>query len=605
MAASGNRKEAREGSNFAEASRSKTTPTANHPLGGVVPSLVSSTEPSLHVVTPITPITPVSPITPRVVTPRPHLFSSLEEAHSQITSRSREGSRQVSGETNNSCIGDDSFLLSLSPTDAQALYTSVGFPITHAFGRSLTDSMPSQLPPQLPRSGGAQELDNNHLNFAQALTSQLSSKTEPVVRPSADRQYLEARAFAEAEISNQPPPYNSDSTVDRLIRQYGSSAQASSAAESQTAGYKCLDDSDCFIGQYDGGIEPDAQRDRFAHNELGLPLSSDKAMTTGRNMQDVQAPPNSAVDSSPEREADRLNIAQHNHKVTAGSQVVPDMPLPRGRRTPFPRSNPFAATLAQSGTVEPVPESNASLRPRVSKSPRPLLYWSDSEEDCARIGSDLGVDSEAENRLSMLQPPPERMHSARKHERGRRSFAKNAHKSASGTTAGESDSDDPFKYDGIFPHPSKEREVSACLHQVSGLDQDSSAISYSPESTPLKHTPRCLDGEAASPTTQRLCNTRTTSMAPIGNFGQNAREQRQRPTNSGHEFFDTTAINPEWALGSPDAVRVPVGRDYSSEQERTQARAHPGGQEASQQLILEGLRRDEGHNHRKTGNTDD
>ncbi|KAK7743582.1 hypothetical protein SLS53_004117 [Cytospora paraplurivora] len=301
------------GGNFPEASHSATTPTTSHPLDDVVPVISPLSEPSLQ-----------------VITPRPHLFSSLEEAHLKITSQSREGSRQVSGEIRDSESRDDSFLMSLSPSDAREIYTNVGFPII------------------------------------------------------------------------------------------------------RTSSY----------------------------------------------------------------------------------------------------------------------------------SQRPLLDISDSEDDNARIGaSDLGVESEAEaeNRLSVLQPPPERMHSARRQGRGRRSFIRDAHMSASRTTTGESDNDDPFKYDDIFPEPSKEREVSLYLHQVSGFGEDEAAFTYSPDKTPLGSIGQSFNGEAVSPTEQRLIRSvRSVNMAPAQGYGHNTSQLHIDSPSRGHDFFESGAINPEWTLGSPDAVRVPV-----------------------------------------------
>lgn len=565
---------------FPDLSHPTTTPTTNHPLDDVVPSSMPSSEPSPH-----------------VLSPRPHLFSSLEEAYSKITSRSRSGSRQVSGETRTSESGDESLLMSLSPTDARALYTNIGFPITHAFGRSLTETVPSQL----PRPRGVRQLNDGDLKGAQALTSQLSSRTEPVIRPSPIRQYIEARSFAEANTSNQPPPYTSGNTVGHQTHEHGSSsALALSAAQSQSGIYGCSDESDCLIGQYDGGTESNAGTYRVAENRPCPTPSFNTTMATGWSAHGPQAPPRSATEPAPEREAKHLDFNGYNRKVATGNRTAPDMPLPED--PPFHPSNPFATIVANRGIVEPAPGVNASPSSHSSGSPKPLLHYSDSEDDRARIGSDLGVESEAENRLSILQPPPERMHSARRPERGRRSFAPNVHASVSGTTTGESDNDDPFKYDGLFPQPSKEREVSVYLHQVSGIGQDDDAIHYSPEKTPSRGTGQSFNGEAVSPTGQRSLNdVWSANMTPVQVFDHNARAQRH---SSGHDFFDSRAVNPEWALGSPDAVRVPVRLRNLPDQEMS-LEYHSGDQGAAQQLVFEGLYRDEGQNRRMTGNTED
>lgn len=456
MAAFGDDKNA--GGNFPEASSSATTPTSSHPLDGVVPSISPLSEPSLE-----------------VVTPRPHLFSSLQEAHLKITSQSREGSRQVSGEARDGESTDDSFLMSLSPTDAREICTNIGFPIIRTFSRSLTET---------------------------------------------------------------PRP-------------------------------------------------------------------------TGWGTQAAQAPPRSATGPSPGLNAKHPNMAGYGCKGTTGHQTAPDIPLPKD--PPFHPSNPFATSMARPNIVETTSSDNTTPSPQSSYSPRPLLDISDSEDDNARIGaSDLGVESEAEaeaeaeNRLSVLQPPPERMHSARGQGRGRRSFTNDAHMSASRTTMGESDNDDPFKYDGIFPEPSKEREVSLYLHQVSGVEQDEAAFTYSPDRTPLGSIGQSRNGEVVSPTEQRLLRSvRSVNMALAQGFGHNTSQPHFDSPSRGHGFFEASAINPEWALGSPDVVRVPVRQSNSVDHETSHGGAHTGAIGEAQQLVFEDLRRGEGQTRRMTGDTAD
>ncbi|ROV89184.1 hypothetical protein VPNG_10208 [Cytospora leucostoma] len=441
MAAFGDDKEA--GGNFPEASHSATTPTTSHPLEDVVPSISPLSEPSLQ-----------------VITPRPHLFSSLEEAHMKITSQSREGSRQVSGETGDSESRDDSFLMSLSPTDARAIYTNVGFPIIRTVSRSLTET---------------------------------------------------------------PRP-------------------------------------------------------------------------TGWGVQAAQAAPRSATGPSPGLKAKHPNMAGYGCKGTIGHQTAPNIPLPKD--PPFHPSNPFATNMAHPNIAESSSSDITTPSPQSSYSPRPLLDISDSEDDNARIGaSDLGVESEAEaeNRLSVLQPPPERMHSARRQGHGRRSFTNSAHMSASRTTMGESDNDDPFKYDGIFPEPSREREVSLYLHQVSGFGQDEAAFTNSPDRTPLGSICQPYNGEVVSPTEQRLLRSvRSVNMAPAQGFGHNTSQPHFDSPSRGHDFFESSAINPEWALGSPDAVRVPVRQRNFVGHETSHGGAHTGAIGEAQQLVFEDLRREFG-----------
>lgn len=488
--------------------------------------------------------------------------------------------------------------MSLSPTDARAIYTNFGFPITRAFGHSLTEGVPSQL----PGLEGVQELNDAKTSITRAPNARLSSRTEPVVPQGHTSGSLEARDFAEADISNQPPPYSSGNTVDRIIQQYGSSTQDSSATQSQAGTFEYSDESDDLLGQYDRGADSNDGISHVAKNEPCPPPPFNTPVATGQGAQGTQDLPKSATESSPEWEANHLKMAVYAYKGTSSNQNLPEKP--HTRNFPLHPSNPFATPMKPASRVNPSPRSNSP------DSPRPLLHYSDSEDDYARTGSDLGIESEAEaeNRLSRLQPPPERMHSAaRRKERGRRSVANDAHTSTSGIMTGDSDNDDPFKYDGLFPQPSKEREVSLCLHQVSGIGGDGTAFDVSPQKTPLRSTGQYFTGEAASPTEQRLLNNNTWSsdMTSSRVFGRNSKEQHRDSIHHGQSFFDFSAVNPEWALGSPDAVRVPVRQRNFSNQERSSAGAQPGAQEVAQQLALEGLHCDEGQNRRATGYTED
>lgn len=567
------------GSAFRDAPHPTSTPAINHPLDDVDPSAVSSSEPSLH-----------------VLTPRPQRFSSLEEAYSQITSRSRDGSRQVSGETRNSGSGDESFLMSLSPTDAQALYTNIGFPVTHAFGRSLSETGPTHL----PHFQGDRQLHDGDPKNARDLASQLPSRTEPVIRPNLPRRYMEARNFAETDTSNQPPLYSSTDHVDHIVNQDGPPALASSAVHSHADVYEFSVDIDYSVGQYDNGAGSNIGSFRVAEDVPCPPPSFNCTMATGLGAHSAQAPSRSKTEPSSDWEAKRLNFERFNRIGATENQTVPDMPLPKD--PPFHPSNPFATAVTNHRTMEPAPGINTSPRSHSSCSPRPLLHYSDSEGDDTHIGSDLGVGSEADNRLSVLQPPPERMHSARKHDQGQRSTASTVQASVSGTTTGESDNDDPFKYDGLFPQRSKEREVSVYLHQVSGMAQYDGAVHYSPEKTTSKGTGQYLNGEAISPAGKRsLSNARSTNMTPVKVFDHNARAQEH---SSGHGFFESKAIDPEWALGSPDAVRVPV-RHMNLRDQVASLEDCLGDQEDAQQLGMETLRCGEGQNRRLTGNTED
>lgn len=370
------------------------------------------------------------------------LFGSLEEAHNRITRPQPSGmSPSVTGDNASSDSGDDTILKDmrrLSPVDARAIYTNVGYPVTRAFSRSVTDEVnrtvdePALVPsPLLVQKQLDPEPRKNNV-FAGPPTS----KTAPVAWQGsgepwqgAATRFPEAQAFAEANTSNQPPPYSPKSKLDRAIGPHDPATQNSSAVESK--------------------LQPR---------------------------------------SSPSPEADRRAQEYEANTVPrrAAEEVIrspPQIALPEG---PFHPSNPFSASARLKGSETVLRVMNASPSPQ-SPLPNQHLYLSDSQDDRAHIGSDLGVASGVgfdsdhgvgsdESKVSKMLPPPARMHSARRKERSRQSLVSSSRSSLLGGGMTELSEEDPFHYDSVFLRPSREREVSAFLHRVSGVECGSTAI---------------------------------------------------------------------------------------------------------------------------------
>ncbi|KAH8766836.1 hypothetical protein F5883DRAFT_671717 [Diaporthe sp. PMI_573] len=353
------------------------------------------------------------------------LFGSLEEAHNRITRPQPSGtSTSVTDDTASSGSGDDFILKDmrrLSPVDARAIYTNVGYPVTRAFSRSVTDGVnrtvdgqalvPSpllvqkQLDPD-PRKNG---------EFASPPTS----KTAPVAWQELGEpwkipptRFPEAQAFAEANTSNQPPPYSPKSELERTIGYHDPAAEGSFAVESTPQ----------------PGLAPSPGGNRCAQQHEAITMLGRAAE------EEIRSPPQIALPEDP----------------------------------PFHPSNPFAAsarltasqTVLRVISVSPSPESPFPNQP---------LHLSDSQDDRARIGGDLGVasgvgyDSEpgvgsGESKVPKMLRPPARMHSARRKERSRQSLVSSSRSSVIGGGVTEGSEDDPFHYDSVFLRPSRERE---------------------------------------------------------------------------------------------------------------------------------------------------
>jgi hypothetical protein len=494
------------------------------------------------------------------------LFGSLEEAHNRITRPQPSGtSTSVTDDTASSGSGDDFILKDmrrLSPVDARAIYTNVGYPVTRAFSRSVTDGInrtvdgqalvPSpllvqkQLDPD-PRKNG---------EFASPPTS----KTAPVAWQELGEpwkipptRFPEAQAFAEANTSNQPPPYSPKSELERTIGYHDPAAEGSFAVESTPQ----------------PGLAPSPGGNRCAQQHEAITMLGRAAE------EEIRSPPQIALPEDP----------------------------------PFHPSNPFAAsarltasqTVLRVISVSPSPESPFPNQP---------LHLSDSQDDRARIGGDLGVasgvgyDSEpgvgsGESKVPKMLRPPARMHSARRKERSRQSLVSSSRSSVIGGGVTEGSEDDPFHYDSVFLRPSREREVSAYLHRVSGVERGSTAIICSPDGSPLRTSRHFMDKRPHSPEVQpmaldsQVSSLRLPQHAAVGNDAQNKQEQH---------FFEPGAIDPGWTVGSPDVVRVPVRGRVQSYQRRSTGEKHPDAEVTN--LVLEGLRGCEEQNRLPTGNTE-
>lgn len=496
------------------------------------------------------------------------LFGSLEEAHSRITRPQPSGTlRSVGDETTSSGSGDDTILKDmrrLSPADARAIYTNVGYPVTRAFGRSVTDAVDCTVdePALVPSPLLVQKQPNPALRVSNASTGPPKSKTAPVAWQNPDEPWqspptrsTEAQAFAEANTSNQPPPYSPKSKLDRALGRRSPAPQDSFAAESEFRRHA-----------------PSVDRNRLAQ---GYEANAVLGRVAGKG---IGSPPQVALPEDP----------------------------------PFHPTNPFAASarLNASGTVLRV--VNASPSPE-SPFPKRLSYCSDSKDDRARIGSDLGVGSgigvesdlgagSDESKVPKLLPPPARMHSARRKETGRQSLISSGRSSVAGGGMTEGSEEDPFHYDSVFLRPSREREVSISLHRVSGVERGSTAIICSPDGSPLRTSPLVEARESSSPNVQPtmlgnqvVSPLRLPKRAAVGNDARN---------QQGQEFFEPSAISPEWTVGSPDVVRVPVRGSTQSGQRRNTKGRHSEVERTLSKFVLEGLRGCEGQNQLPTGNTE-
>ncbi|CAK7562451.1 MAG: hypothetical protein SEPTF4163_000295 [Sporothrix epigloea] len=142
----------------------------------------------------------------------------------------------------------------------------------------------------------------------------------------------------------------------------------------------------------------------------------------------------------------------------------------------------------------------------------------------------------APTRESLLYPKPLRVQSIRA-EGKHTSLHSGIAISATGMTTDSEE--DPFRYDkdaySIFLHPSKERDVSTALNQVSGLSSHSRATVYSDvDELPSRQI------SAQQPTATKKYNGDEFSSS-------DPRKVRSPTPESLNEFYDTSFIQPSWA----------------------------------------------------------
>lgn len=490
------------------------------------------------------------------------LFGSLEEAHNRITRPTPNGIS--SSATASSGSADDTILKSmqhLSLVDARASHTGTGSSVTRALRRSVTDAVNPTVdePTLFPSPLLVQKQLDRDPPENKVCASPSTSKTAPVAWQDSSEpwesppaRFTEAQAFAEANTSNQPPPYSPKSKLDRAVRPDDPATQGPFAVESE--------------------LQPrspfSAEGDRCA----------------------------------PEYEPNNVFRRGAEERI----RLPPMISLPED--PPFHPRNPFAAStwLKASETVLQV--TNASLSPEIPFLAQPL-YLNDRQDYRAHIASDLGVDSSvgfdsdrgaASDEMPKMLPPPTRMHSARHKAQSRQSLVSSSRSSFIGGGMTERSEEDPFHYDSVFLRPSREREVSAYLHQVSGVERGSTAIIYSPDGSPLKTSRQSLDKRLNSPEVRPMMldspvsPLRLSQRAGIYNDGREKQEQH---------FFEPSAIDPGWTIGSPAVVRVPVRERHQSYQSRDAGGKHHQDAEGSY-LMLKGLRGCEEQNRLPTGNTE-
>ncbi len=142
-------------------------------------------------------------------------------------------------------------------------------------------------------------------------------------------------------------------------------------------------------------------------------------------------------------------------------------------------------------------------------------------------------------RESLLYPKPLRVQSIRA-EAKHMSFRSGIAVSATGMTT-ESD-DDPFRYDKdpykIFLHPSKERDISAALNHISGLNSHSQATLYRQEESLVA---RKLSLPPPPILKEYLENE---------SFVSGPTRVRSPTPDSADGFYDTSVIQPNWAAES-------------------------------------------------------
>lgn len=514
----------------------------------------------------------------RKPTPRPHLFPSLQAAHSHVyRNQSKQSSRDASGDTTQGRVGDESQEEDMTP-------------MTSAFGRSLTTS--AQPSVALAESRQSQKLPehssspatNGLMNLALPPFDPLDWGVVP--KPLKTVRVVSSDAESTNKLpatSSKSPPYVSGSSVDRIIDQYAH--QSSSAAPSQTAVYGSTSDIEHFSRKNE-------------HDSEGI-LGAAHTQTQDQGGVGAWKP----YIGPPRANPGLLRAA----KAAYANTPPPQMPLPAD--PPCRPSSPFFRPgTPRPLTGGPIPRATypATRQPLSvsddSYGDEDQDYEADKDENRGQKGQDYGLRvaesvtvSDAESGVAQLTAPPQRMHSARRAKPTRRSMQSTLSSSPVDYLSEESD-DDPFRYD-VFVRPSKERAVSACLRKVSGLQRESRASIYSEDGTPSKtfgHHHE-LFGQGVSPEMQRDADASYRIGSPYDN---------QAMDGEGDNFYNPEAIKSGWAVGSPNELKIPVNKNLFGGAKQNLAEASVPRSE--HQLAWEQLRRrEEQQANRLTGNTDE
>lgn len=493
----------------------------------------------------------------RKSTPRPQLFPSLEAARDYVyrkSSETRQTSRNASGEVSQAPSEDEMSLEDMNP-----------FPSTCVLARSLTDHASSKSPaPPTPSIDPSRSFSPN--------TSHVIWEDVPEpLKTSSSR--------------NVSSSQMSGSSVENIVGHYG---ELASVAQSQAAVRE--------------GSFPNA----------GVPILIERSRDTDAL----------SAGKEPIR---RRPVEGDDYLLEPKVYVRPERSKALTPRAPLHPTNPFFNDANPTTKGDDKYESQSRLCPA---GPDALLHVAPTppiDHHQRTFGSDLEVGSVtdsstvsvAESRVGPLNRPSNAMHSVRRQRRGRRSSVHDKTYSAGVvsecTDASDAD-EDPFKYDrrGPLLQASKERVVSARLRMVSGLPRESTATVYSQDGTPSRtfygETPADYfgtDGQPLSPGSINQQSDLYTTQAPSANPFVGLQRDHYRTANVTNEFYDPDAINPEWASGKPDTVRVPVTKKDSLFA-RTH-RNHGVGyslQSDQEEMGFEALRRHEGDN-RITGNTED
>lgn len=481
----------------------------------------------------------------RLPTPRPQLFDNLDEARSFIM-QSRQASQQGSSDVNNDHVrarvdgGVDGHLTDSSVCNSPTSILS-----------DLQDADIILPPANTPAEGGelSSPVDLGHL------VGRFDEEAVPLpLNPSRT-----------LTTSSQQPSQTSGGSVDRIIDQYGypSSLSNLSNAAPGAQNHAMDEEAALFIGQNRSAVETNARIPMNTHYHRPNPRGS-----SGRVLGCTPVSP-------------------------APNIPLPDLPSAFDETSLLPVRRPNACARNIRA------QSTSSSRSLDSLPSIPILRRDDftgDEHDRARIGSDLGVESdigsecpsEAPSNVANLAPPPSRMHSTQR-QHHRRSTMSHYSNASTAAMSGESDRE-PFPYAQyekprdnrarIFMQASRERVVSANLRHVSNLPRESSATVWSDDDgveSPssryyLGHPfPEAASGEIAGGNSvssgpywvenlPKLPNPPAPVHEPRSRAVNQPRQQQQPSTDAGSGFYAQNAIRSEWTSGSPDAVKIPVQR---------------------------------------------